>query len=107
MKKEGHRAARRDMIVGFCWPIESGEDGVYGIGKSFGRVPVAEKDIGAGVVEIEGSETELWSWEIWFRIWTTNRFTVADLVVRSPDRLLEIVKTYSASPSFLRSSSFR
>lgn len=106
MKKEGHGAARRDMIVGFGWPIESGKDGIYGIGKSFGRVPVAEEDVGTGVIEIEGSEAELWSWEIRFRMWTTSRFAVADLVVRPADRSLEIVETYSSSPSFLRSSSF-
>ena len=94
------------MIVGFGWPIESGKDGVYGIGKSFGRVAVAEEDIGTGVIEIEGIEAELWSWEFWFRMWTTSRFAVADLVVRPPDRLLEILKTYCSSPSFLRFSSF-
>lgn len=106
MKKEGHRATRRDVIVGFGRPIENGKDSVYGIGKSFRRVTVAEKDIGTGVIEIEGGEAELWSRELWFRMWTTSGFTLADLVVRPPDILFEILKTYSSSPSFLRSSSF-
>ena len=41
------------------------------------------------MIEIEGREAKLWSWETWFWMWTTNSFTVADLVVRAPDRPLE------------------
>lgn len=93
------------MIVGFGWPVESGKDSVYSFRQRFRRILVAEKDIGAGVIKIEGSKAKLWSWEMWFRMWTTSRFTVADLLVRVPDRLLEILKTYFPSLSFLRSSS--
>ena len=107
MKKEGHGAARRDMIVGFGWRIESGQDGIYSFGEGFDRVPVAEKDIGTGVNKIEGSEAELGSRETRFRMWTTSRFTVADLVVRAPDRSVEILNTYSSLPPFLRSSLFK
>lgn len=72
MEKEGHGAARRDVIVGFGWPVESGKDGVYSFGQSFGRVVIAEKDIGAGVIKVEGCEAELWSWEIRFGMRTTG-----------------------------------
>lgn len=53
MEKEGHGAAGRDMIVGFGRLIESGKDGVYGFGKSLGRICVTEKNIGARMIKIE------------------------------------------------------
>lgn len=77
MEKEGHGAARRDMIVGFGGLIENGKDGVYGCRKSLGRVYIAEEDIGAGVIKIKGREAKLWSWETGFRMWTITRFIVA------------------------------
>ena len=53
MKKERHRAAGGDMIVGFCGLIENGKDGVYGLGQSFERISGTEEDIGPRVIEIE------------------------------------------------------
>ena len=73
------------MIVGFGRLIENRKDGVYGFGKSFGRVHISEKDIGAGVIEVEGREAKLWSWETWFWMWKISQLTVADLVVRATD----------------------
>lgn len=89
MEKEGHGAARRDMIVGFGGLIENGKDGVYGCRKSLGRVYIAEEDIGAGVIKIKGREAKLWSWETGFRMWTITRFIVADSIVRALDEWLE------------------
>lgn len=86
MEKEGYGAARRDVFICFCGLIENGQDGVYGFGKSFERVRGAEKDIGAGVIKIEGREAKLWSWEPWFWMGTTIQFGVADPVVRVLDR---------------------
>lgn len=59
-------------MIGFGGLIEKGEDDVYGFGKGFGRVRIAEKDIGAGVIEIEGREAKLRSRETWLRMWTSN-----------------------------------
>ena len=94
------------MIVIFGGLIEDGKDCVHGFGKSFERVCIAEKYIGAGVIEIEGREAKLWIWEIGFWMWATGGFTVADLVVSTPDRSLETLRSaYSSCLSFLRSSS--
>ena len=89
MEKESHGAARRDMIIGFGRLIENGEDGVYGFGKCFDRIGIIKKDIGARVIEIEGRKAKLWSWEIWFGMWTTGRSTVARLYVRAPSKAFE------------------
>ena len=106
MKKESHGAARRDTIVVFGGQVENGLDGVYGLGKSFERVRITEKDIGPRVIEIEGREAKLWGWETWFRMWTASRFPVADLAVRASDRGLKNPgSAYSFPSSFLRSSS--
>lgn len=73
------------MIIGFGGLIENGKDGIYGFRKSFGRVCIAEKDTGAGVIEIERRQAKLWDWETWFWMWTTRQIIVADLIVRGPD----------------------
>lgn len=89
METEGHGAARRDMIVGFGGLIENGKDGVDCLRKSFGRIRIAEKDIGARVIKVKGREAELWDWKGWFWMWTTSHFPVVDLVVRARDRSLK------------------
>ena len=66
MEKEGYRATRRYMIVGFGGPIENGQYGVYSFRKSFGRVRVAEKDIGASVIQVERREAKFWRWKFWY-----------------------------------------
>lgn len=94
------------MIIGFGGLVENGKDAIYGFGKSFGRVCIAEKDIGARVIEIEGRQAKLWSWETWFWMWTTSQIIVADLIVRAPDGIVKTLgATYSSYPSFPRSSS--
>ena len=91
MKKERHRAAGRDMIIGFCGLVENGKDRVYGLGQSFGRIRIIEEDIGPRVIEIEAGEAKLWGWEIWLGMWTTIRFPIGDLVGRAPDEGSELL----------------
>ena len=90
MQKEGHRAAGRDTIIGFCGLIEDGKDGVYCLGQSFGRIGGIEEDIGPRVIEIKVREAKLWCWEIWLGMWTTTRFPVGGLVGRAPDEGSEL-----------------
>ena len=85
MKKERHRAAGRDMIIGFCGLVENGKDGVYGLGQSFGRVHIIEEDIGSRMIKIEAGEAKLWGWEVWLGMWTTTRFPIGGLVGTAPD----------------------
>ena len=85
MKKERHRAAGRNMIIGFCGLVEMVKDGVYGLGQSFGRIHVIEEDIGPRVIEVEAGEAKLWGWETWLGMWTTTRFPIGGLVGTASD----------------------
>ena len=102
MKKEGHGAARRNMIIGFGGLVENGKHRVYGLGKSFGRIRVIEENIGPRVIKIKTRETELRSWETWFGMWTTIQTPVGGLVDRAPDReCLKCLLIPSIFPLFL------
>ena len=91
MKKERHRAAGRDMIIGFCGLVENGEDRVYGLGQSFGRIGIIEEYIGPRVIEIEAGEAKLWGWKIRLGMWTTTRFPIGGLVGTAPDEGSELL----------------
>lgn len=90
MKKERHRAAGRDMIIGLSGLIKNGKDGVYGLGQSFGGIGGTEEDIGPRVIEIEAGEAKLWGWEVWLGMWTTIRFPIGGLVGRASDEGSEL-----------------
>ena len=91
MKKERHRAAGRDMIIGFCGLVENGKDRVYGLGQRFGRIHIIEEDIGPRMVEIEAGEAKLRGWETWLGMWTTTRFPIGGLVGTAPDERTELL----------------
>ena len=90
MKKERHRAAGRDMIIGFCGLIKDGKDRVYGLGQSFARIGGTEKDTGSRMIEIKAGEAKLWCWEIWLGMWTTTRLPIGGLVGRASDEGSEL-----------------